>query len=482
MTLPRPDISPPPAFKEAPPPKENPFLEEIVKVGFRAGRHIKEGFGQTSTSDRKTARQIVTEVDTKVEAELKEELGKVSPDTKFFGEEGGGEVERTGDQWVVDPLDGTENMRGWPHEVAVSIGLLRNGEPIAGVIIDPLHKRAYVAEKGKGAYEITLNDDGSAAERKALSVSDCPQIENTAMVGMDISSNEESRTRALDQLARILLESKAQSTKITGSPVAALAAVAEGSLDLYIREATKAPDLIAGVAIVREAGGKVLNYAGQEWTVDDLGVGKGIIAGGKDVTHELTALLKKEPLLQVPIAEQIKDEHAFVLDALIPELQVAKAQGKTLVITNGHFTLIHPGHVESFQLAQEVADGNPENVALLVIVNSDRQTAMKNEEKASLQTAQERAAMVANQRQVSFVAISGSDDATVTADIQTLVDNGLVDGDTVYVKGGDYNMGDNIPPEAELIQRAGGRFMLQSRSGKWSTSNLIQSARGGSTP
>ncbi len=461
---------------EAAPPTENPFLEGIARVGYKASRHIQEGFGQTSTNDRKTDRQIVTEVDTKVEAELKEELGRISPQVKFFGEEGGGAVERAGDQWVVDPLDGTENMRGWPHEVAVSIGLLRNGEPIAGVIVDPLHKKAYVAEKGKGAYEITLNDDGTVKERKAIKVSDCPQIENTAMVGVDISSNEVSRTRALKQ-QKLILDAKAQSVKITGSPVAALAAVAEGSLDVYIREATKAPDLIAGVAIVREAGGKVLNYEGREWTVDDLGVGKGIIAGGEKIASELAVLLQKPEVAvkmdEKPIAEQIADEHAFDLDKLIPELQVAKAQGKTLVITNGHFVLLHPGHVESFQLAQEVPGGNPEDVALLVIVNNDKQTAAKDPEKAKLQAAQDRAAMVANQRQVSFVAISGSEDASVVADIQTLIDNGLVDGDTMYVKGGDYNMGDNIPPEAELIQKAGGRFLLQSRSGKWSTTELM---------
>ena len=55
---------------------------------------------------------------------LKEGLLKIYA-CGFYGEEEGGDISRNGDHWVVDPLDGTENMNGYPPLLAVSIGLLR---------------------------------------------------------------------------------------------------------------------------------------------------------------------------------------------------------------------------------------------------------------------------------------------------------------------------------------------------------------------
>ena len=63
---------------------------------------------------------------------LKEQLLKIHP-CGFYVEEEGGDIAEQGDQWVVDPFDGTENMNGYPPLLAVSIGLLRNEKPVLGV-------------------------------------------------------------------------------------------------------------------------------------------------------------------------------------------------------------------------------------------------------------------------------------------------------------------------------------------------------------
>ena len=53
---------------------------------------------------------------------------------------------------IVDPLDGTTNfLHGLPI-FAVSIGLEREGQMVAGVIYNPANDDIFVAEKGQGAY------------------------------------------------------------------------------------------------------------------------------------------------------------------------------------------------------------------------------------------------------------------------------------------------------------------------------------------
>src|ERR1700759_5495051 len=68
-------------------------------------------------------------------------------------EEGGGEAgSAPRHRWIVDPLDGTTNfLHGIPH-FAISIGLERDGEIVAGVIYEPIRDEMFCAEKGAGAY------------------------------------------------------------------------------------------------------------------------------------------------------------------------------------------------------------------------------------------------------------------------------------------------------------------------------------------
>ena len=471
----------PPRPVEAPPLSENYSLQDVVRIGIQSSRKITESFGKIRTLDKKSERQVVTEVDTAVEKELQEELKKLDPSAQFFGEEGGGQIVKTGDQWVVDPLDGTENMSGYPFEVGLSIGLIRNGEPVLGVIVDPLHKRAYAAQKDGGIHLIEFNDDGSIKERREIAVSECTQLENTAKVELGVSSKESSRRRAAEDFNFLNLDAKVQSVKTTGSPVLALGAVSEGSLDLLVREATKAPDLIAGVVMVREAGGKVVNYNGEEWTVDDIGEGKGIIAGSEKVVDEFISRRKEMKRSQAGRPEERKmsdiehDERAFSMLSVVPDLLKAKAEGKKIVITNGHFSFLHEGHLHSFEQARTVSGDSDENTVLVVLVNNDEQTLTSKGKEKAAQSARTRATMVYNSQMVDRVIISeaASGDTAVSSDIQKLIDAGVVDENTTYVKGGDYDMGKNIPVEASLIAQAGGKFILVDRVGNYSTSNVI---------
>ena len=113
---------------------------------------------------------FVTSADIRTEKILIEELSKARPGYGFLGEEGGAiEGKDKSHRFIIDPIDGTTNfMHGVPH-FAISIGLEREGQLVAGVILNPVTDDLYYAEKGHGAY---LNNRRlRVAERKELNVS-----------------------------------------------------------------------------------------------------------------------------------------------------------------------------------------------------------------------------------------------------------------------------------------------------------------------
>ena len=240
-------------------------IEEIEEIANLAGSIIKAHYIQGVAPQFKSPRQVVTTADKESEQFLKEALLKLHP-CHFYGEESGGTITEQGDQWVVDPLDGTENMTGYPPLLAVSIGLLRNGKPVLGVIYDPIHDILYSAQQGN-----KLKINGEAARIKS------PAEPANAIVGLDFSSEMQMRPATLGQLSRVLQQ--ARTVKVLGAPVLSLAEVAAGRLDLFFRPSTKLTDMVAGVCMVRASGGKVVDYEGMEWTIHS----KGIIAGSSEM-------------------------------------------------------------------------------------------------------------------------------------------------------------------------------------------------------
>jgi myo-inositol-1(or 4)-monophosphatase len=243
------------------PEKDDAFVQEVEKIARDAGEIVGEYYAKRGGYEFKAARQIVTSADRESEKLLKKRLSTLYP-CNFCGEESGQPVTGRGDQWVVDPLDGTENIAGYPPLLAISIGLLRNGEPILGVVYDPIHDALYSARKGG---EARVNGE----VMKVSQQSDPAK----AVVSLDFSSSLTTRPQTLAQFSAVLEQARA--VRVLGAPALSLAAVAEGRLDLFFRPSTKLTDLVAGVCIVRASDGKVTDFDGTDWTIRS----KGIIAG-----------------------------------------------------------------------------------------------------------------------------------------------------------------------------------------------------------
>ena len=150
----------------------------------------------------------------------------------------------------MDPLDGTTNfLHGTPH-FAISIGLERDGQVVAGLVYNPVTDDLWTAEKGGGAF---LNDRRIrvSARRK---LSDCVVGTAIAHIGRG------GHGRYLAQLRHMMPE--VAGLRASGSAALDLAYVAAGRLDGFFIDDLDPWDMAAGLILVREAGGYVSSYDG----------------------------------------------------------------------------------------------------------------------------------------------------------------------------------------------------------------------------
>jgi myo-inositol-1(or 4)-monophosphatase len=195
----------------------------------------------------KGPQDYLTEVDGEVERFIAARLHEAFPGDGFIGEEGEGRVGRPGQPiWVVDPIDGTANFaRGAPH-FCVSIAAVLEREVEVGVIYDPMVDEVFACRRGAGA---TVNGEpiraSSTVDLNAAAIE----------VGWNLRGGGEA---SLGLIGRVVRAGAAPVR--SGSGALALAYVAAGRRDGYVESYIRAWDCLAGVALVREAGGYVSDF------------------------------------------------------------------------------------------------------------------------------------------------------------------------------------------------------------------------------
>ncbi len=134
-----------------------------------------------------------------------------------------------------------------------------------------------------------------------------------------------------------------------------------------------------------------------------------------------------------------------------------QVEGKTVVFTNGHFDLLHVGHVDYLQRARELGD------VLIVGLNSDASTRTLKGDKRPIVPQSERARMLAALACVDYVVIF--EETTANSLVEALKPD-------LYVKGGDWGKG-RTPPEAEVVASYGGQVRILPYLREHSTTELI---------
>lgn len=232
----------------------------------------------------KSGLDLVTQADKASEELIIGELKQYYPDYNVMAEEQGW-VHKADSEftWVIDPLDGTANyVHGLPH-YSVSIGLLKNRQPFAGVVYNPQLQELYSAMQGQGAF---LNN-------RAINVSRTAKVQeglfSTGFSGDRAKVSEESMRRFQN------ITKESHGVRRIGSGALDLCYVACGYLEGYWEKPISTWDIAAGVAIVLEAGGKVTAIGGEPL---DLFLGE-VVATNGQLHDELIDRLQVPQLIPV---------------------------------------------------------------------------------------------------------------------------------------------------------------------------------------
>lgn len=255
-------------------------INVMVKAARRAGRSLKRDLGEIEhlQVSLKGPANFVSLADKRAEEILYQDLAKARPGYGFIGEEGGTrEGSDKSHTWIVDPLDGTTNFLHGIPQFAISIGLVREGTIIAGVIYNPANDELYIAERGKGVF---LNDQRlRVAGRRQLN--ECVVACGLPHIGR--GDHEEFRREMT------AIQDRVAGLRRFGAASLDLAFVAAGRLDGYWERNLQSWDIAAGMLMVREAGGTIsdINTPGDALVTGD------VVCGNEFVHGELVKILRK---------------------------------------------------------------------------------------------------------------------------------------------------------------------------------------------
>lgn len=262
------------------------LIEQLQRMArqaaFRAGQVLSEKYSQPRTVRAKGPRDLVTDADTAAQMAAIEVILERYPDHHILAEEDpaaspgqdghwhipGGIV------WIIDPLDGTTNYASTLPLVSVSIGAAIDGEPVAGVIYDPLREEMFEGAQGAGA---TLNG-------RPL-----PQLTYTpladSVICLDWAREPERRSRAVDSVTALAVVCR--TLRALGSAALGLAYLASGRVQSYFHYGIQPWDCAAGAAIVQEVGGKLLTPDGGPWQLGEMA----LLAAHPRLLDEIVATL-----------------------------------------------------------------------------------------------------------------------------------------------------------------------------------------------
>jgi 3'(2'),5'-bisphosphate nucleotidase len=239
------------------------LLPVLIEAALAAGEEIERIYAEGCESEEKADGSPVTLADRRAEAIILERLVAAFPEIPVLAEEeaAAGRIPRLGRRFFcVDPLDGTRGFVARNGEFTVNIGLIDDGEPVAGVIYAPDSRLLYFGARGEGAFRAR-----GGGEPEPIRPRPRPASGLVAVGSRSHASHGTAEKGASLGIAEF----------VPSSSSLKFCLVAEGTADLYPRFGTTAEwDTAAGQAILEAAGGRVT-------ALDDSGAEAGPLAYGK---------------------------------------------------------------------------------------------------------------------------------------------------------------------------------------------------------
>ena len=232
------------------------FLSVAWEAASVAGTLIRRRWQEPQRIDYKGAIDLVTSVDRESEREMVRVLHNYFPTHSILAEE---ETDWVGTEdshrWIIDPLDGTTNFaHGYP-QFCVSIALEYRSEVMLGLVYDPLRDECFKAVKREGA---SLNG-------APIKISGVKELDKALLATGFPYDRREKADFYLGFFKAFL--TRCQGIRRNGSAALDLCYLACGRIDGFWELSLKPWDTAAGSLIVAEAGGKLSDFSGNDFSI-----------------------------------------------------------------------------------------------------------------------------------------------------------------------------------------------------------------------
>ncbi|CAI6343046.1 unnamed protein product [Macrosiphum euphorbiae] len=221
------------------------YYSQALKIVLEAGELLLKGFkSPKEISTKKNDKDFVTQYDKLIEKKIIDNILQLYPNHKFIAEESAASNILTEEPtWILDPIDGTTNfIQGFPF-CCISLALVVEKDIIIGIVYNPIINQLFTAKKGEGAY----------LYNEKIQVSSTEDLQN-AMFAHEINDK--------------ISISHFRGSRSLGSAAMSLCYLAMGAVDIFSPKRLgllKCWDVAAGILIIQEAGGIVLDSKGSQY-------------------------------------------------------------------------------------------------------------------------------------------------------------------------------------------------------------------------
>lgn len=232
--------------------------ERLIETAHRAGKAIMTYYGEAPEVELKADASPVTAADKEAEIIILDALVDIAPDIPIISEEAAsaGDIPTVDETFfLVDPLDGTKEFINARSDFTVNIALIENGSPVFGIIYAPARDTVYLTTSRESSAQGTLRptQDSNQVALSPIATREPPNGLTAVM----------SRSHLNAETKEFLDNYEIADSAQAGSSLK-FCLLANGTADVYPRLArTMEWDTAAGDAILRTAGGIVLNMEGQ---------------------------------------------------------------------------------------------------------------------------------------------------------------------------------------------------------------------------
>jgi len=247
-----------------------------IEAAFIGAKILTKYFQKLKGFDIKKGAGIVTKADKESEKAIANFLSKKTPGFSILAEENGLR-KKSADKWIFDPLDGTTNFFHKIPHYNISIALELDGEIVVGVVYNPTNKELYHCIKKGGAYR----------NNKRIHVSKNKDI-TTSMLATGFAYMHGSK---LDEPLKVFkrFTDRSHGIRRFGAAALDLCYVASGVYEGFYEKTLQPWDVAAGALLINEAGGKLSDYKGNEFSI----YGQNIVASNGLIHKDMIEIINR---------------------------------------------------------------------------------------------------------------------------------------------------------------------------------------------